>query len=85
MDIVILLEDPLTVIIRKKGLLLKNAGARPWNRDEVDLRIVQEIKEGKNRIIDSEQEVGSYPKMESTFQSFNPEDWNLENLTKITK
>ena len=66
-----------------KAHLLENAGARPWNRDEVDLRIVQEIKEGKNRIIDSENEVGGYPVVKPTYQKFDEAEWDLLNLKKL--
>lgn len=65
-----------------KAHLLEKAGARPWNRDEVDIRIIQEIKEGKNRIIDSEQEVGGYPKALPTFKKFDASGWDIENLIK---
>jgi len=44
-----------------KEFVLKNAGARPWGRDEVDQRIVGQVREGKGRIIDSQEEVGGYP------------------------
>lgn len=36
-------------------------GARPWDRDDIDIRIISEIRAGTNRIIDSEQDVGGYP------------------------
>jgi pectate lyase len=43
--------------------VLANAGARPWDRDAVDRRIVREVKAGTGRVIDDEQEVGGYPKV----------------------
>lgn len=78
-------SDYIKVIPSKKvkASLLENAGARPWDRDEVDNRIIQEIKEGRNRIIDSEQEVGGFPISEPTFQKFDVSEWNLNTLTKI--
>lgn len=60
-----------------KGHLLKNAGARPWDRDEVDIRIIREIKEGKNNIIDSEKEVNGYPTDQPTYRKFDPSVWGL--------
>lgn len=42
--------------------VLANAGARPWDRDTVDRRIVREVKAGRGKVIDDEQEVGGYPK-----------------------
>jgi len=44
-----------------KAEVLKNAGARPWDRDEVDQRIVRQVIEGKGKIIDSQEQVGGYP------------------------
>ena len=42
--------------------VLANAGARPKDRDEVDRRIVREVRERKGRLIDSQEQVGGYPK-----------------------
>lgn len=44
------------------GHVLTNAGARPWDRDAVDKRIVREVKAGTGKVIDDEAEVGGYPK-----------------------
>ncbi|MCC5805987.1 MAG: hypothetical protein JJU00_06625 [Opitutales bacterium] len=41
--------------------VLENAVARPWARDAVDRRLVEEARTGGGRIIDSEQQVGGYP------------------------
>lgn len=40
--------------------VLKNAGARPWDRDAVDNRLVEEARTGRGKIIDSEKEVEGY-------------------------
>ncbi|NIJ20704.1 hypothetical protein FHS95_002396 [Sphingomonas naasensis] len=45
--------------------VLAEAGARPWDRDAVDKRIVAEVRAGKGRVIDDEREVGGYPKVEA--------------------
>jgi pectate lyase len=45
--------------------ILKNAGARPRDRDAHDQRIVSDVAEGRGRIIDSETEVGGYPDLPS--------------------
>ncbi len=42
------------------------AGARPAERDAIDERIVREALTGTARIIDSQDEVGGYPKAEAT-------------------
>ncbi len=41
--------------------ILKNAGARPWDRGAIDQRIIQSVLEKSGRIIDSQKEVGGYP------------------------
>jgi len=44
-----------------KDYVLKTAGARPWDRDEIDARIIQGVIDGTLRVIDSQNEVGGYP------------------------
>lgn len=41
--------------------VMRDAGARPWDRDALDLRILREITGGGGRIIDSQDEAGGYP------------------------
>jgi hypothetical protein len=41
--------------------VLSNAGARPVDRDAVDLRIVQEVRTKTGRIIDHPSDVGGWP------------------------
>ena len=41
-----------------------HAGARPKDRDEVDKRILKDLKERKGHFIDSQNDVGGYPKSE---------------------
>ncbi len=65
-----------------KSHILANAGARPWDRDEVDRRIVAEARSGQGRVIDSEQDVGGYPQVEPTYAAFDPEQWNLDDMTR---
>jgi hypothetical protein len=60
--------------------LLTSAGARPWDRDAHDVRILADIAEGRGKIIDSEQEVGGYPVQEPTSRPFNPQDWDLDTM-----
>ncbi|MDG2520344.1 pectate lyase [Caulobacter segnis] len=45
--------------------VLARAGARPWDRDATDLRVVRQVKDGTGRVIDDEAEVGGYPKRAS--------------------
>lgn len=46
------------------GYLLANAGARPADRDPVDRRIVADFRARRGRIIDSQEQVGGYPRAE---------------------
>ena len=64
------------------GHVLENAGARPWDRDQVDKLIIREVKNGNNRIIDSEAEAGGYPDVPSTFNSFNADHWDMDHITE---
>ena len=60
--------------------VLENAGARPWDRDPHDIRVLANVAEGRGAIIDSEAEVGGYPDPEPTRRRFNPDDWHLETM-----
>ncbi|GAM96572.1 pectate lyase [alpha proteobacterium U9-1i] len=60
---------------------LANAGARPWDRDGHDVRIIANVAEGRGEIIDNEARVGGYPHPAPTRHAFNPEDWNLHDMT----
>ena len=63
--------------------VLRDAGARPWDRDAIDRRIVQQVRDGTGRVIDSEQEVGGYPpQLPPTRQVFKPEEWDLLTLER---
>ena len=47
--------------VEVENWVLKNAGARPWDRDPHDVRVLADVAEGRGKIIDSETEVGGYP------------------------
>ncbi len=60
--------------------VLKYAGARPADRDAVDIRLVEEFYSGEGRIIDSQEEVGGYPQAEPVYRELPPclgsiEEW----------
>ena len=57
--------------------LEREVGARPWDRDAIDARIIQQAVAGTTRIIDSESEVGGYPKLDMTREPFAQEGWDL--------
>ncbi len=63
--------------------VIADAGARPWDRDDVDRRILADTIEGRGRIIDSQDDVGGYPKQEATRQAFVPEDWDLATMEPL--
>ncbi|NWK97805.1 pectate lyase [Sphingobium lactosutens] len=58
--------------------VLAHAGARPWDRDADDLRVLFFVAEGRGEIIDDEKQVGGYPKMAETRAPFVEADWNLD-------
>lgn len=41
-------------------LVTTNAGARPWNRDAPDARILDNVATGKGKLVDSQEDVGGY-------------------------
>ena len=63
--------------------VLANAGARPWDRDDIDRRILENAIEGRGKHIDSETEVGGYPKHAETRQVFVPADWDLDTMEPL--
>ena len=65
-----------------KEWILNNAGAFPWERDEIDKRIIAGVKAGTGRIINSEKEVGDYPGFKPVFKKFNVDEWDMVSLTK---
>lgn len=61
--------------------LLATSGARPWDRSEMEIRVLFFIAEGRGEVIDSEEEVGGYPTFESTRVPFDEGEWNLATMT----
>jgi len=60
--------------------VLRFAGARPWDRDDHDLRILFDAAEGRGQIIDDEKEVGGYPVVTPTHAPFREAEWNLATM-----
>jgi hypothetical protein len=54
------------------------AGARPWNRDKDDVRVLYFIAEGRGTIINDENEVSHYPVASPTHAIFRESDWDLD-------
>ena len=65
-----------------KEHVLSNAGAFPWDRDEIDQKIIEGVETGNGRIINSETEVGSYPEIKMVYRKFIANEWDLISLTK---
>ena len=66
--------------------VLKNAGSRPKTRDAIDQRIVNDVKSGGGKVLNSQDEVGGYPTHEPAGKPLsvpekNIEKW-LENLSR---
>ncbi|MBU6296934.1 MAG: pectate lyase [Alphaproteobacteria bacterium] len=64
--------------------LLLDVGARPWDRDYTDERVLANVSSGRGWIIDSQQDVHGYPQQTPTYRTFNPDDWNLIDMTPKT-
>jgi hypothetical protein len=60
--------------------VLANAGARPWDRDAHDIRVLFFVAEGRGEIIDDEAVVGGYPRLPPAFAPFNEAEWNLDTM-----
>jgi hypothetical protein len=60
-----------------------NVGARPWDRDAVDARIVEQALGGRGAIIHSEMDVGGYPAIaEATAAPFVEDEWDLRFMVR---
>lgn len=60
--------------------VLAGVGARAWDRDANDVRLLADVAEGRGKIIDSQREVGGYPVMGATHRPFDASLWNLETM-----
>jgi len=66
-----------------EAAVLRAAGARPWDRDAIDARIVAEVAAGAGAIRDSEQAVGGYPSPAPTRRAFDPSAWDLATMEPL--
>ena len=62
--------------------VLAQCGARPWERDPIDARIIADVRNGTGKIIDSEQDVGGYPVRKETHAPFVEAEWNLDTMER---
>ncbi len=60
--------------------LLARAGARPWDRDAHDTRVLFFVAEGRGEVIDDESRVGGYGVVKPVTAPFVEADWNLDTM-----
>ncbi|HEX9932910.1 MAG TPA: pectate lyase [Allosphingosinicella sp.] len=60
--------------------VLRFAGARSWDRDAHDIRVIFDVVEGRGEIIDDEREVGGYPQVAPTRAPFVEAEWDLSTM-----
>ena len=60
--------------------VLRFAGARPWDRDPHDIRVIFDVAEGRGEIIDDERQVGGYPQVTPARASFVEAEWDLTTM-----
>ncbi|MFN7054034.1 polysaccharide lyase family 1 protein [Hyphomonas sp.] len=75
---------PILPAVAVERYVLANAGARPWDRDAHDVRVFANAAEGRGDIIDSQNQVGGYPKFEPTYRAFDPALWDLETMLPLS-
>ena len=61
--------------------VLQTVGARPWDRDAEDIRVLYYVAEGRGEIIDDESHVNGYPVRKEAHAPFVEADWNLDTMT----
>ena len=81
----IIADLPIFAAGQIEAYVLKNAGARPWDRDAVDVRILADTAEGRGEIIDSQEQVGGYPELAATYREFDPSQWHLDTMEPATQ
>jgi hypothetical protein len=60
--------------------LMANVGARPWDRDEDDRRVLFFIPEGRGEVINDEKDASAYPKHKETRARFVEAEWDLTTM-----
>ena len=60
------------------------AGARPWDRDPIDFKLLSDVAEGRGRIPDSETESSGHPagpRYQPSSRPFDPSQWNFSDMS----
>lgn len=65
-------------------IVLNDVGAFPWNRDEVDARLIDDLRNGTGAIINSQSEVGGYPVLPVATEPL-PGDTDRDGIPDITE
>ena len=60
--------------------VMSRAGARPWDRDHDDNRVLFFVPEGRGQIINDEKDVSAYPKQKETRAPFVEDEWDLATM-----
>lgn len=60
--------------------LLASAGARPWDRDADDIRVLFFVAEGRGTIINDEKDWSAYPVQAETRAPFVEAEWDLATM-----
>lgn len=66
-----------------EGAVVSDVGSRPWDRDPIDARIIDDALNGNAAIIDSESEVGGYPVRAPSEQAFDESKWDLDCMEPL--
>ena len=71
-----------------RKFVLRNAGSRPADRCPVDARIIRDCREGKGRIINTQDQVGGFPKHKMkqrklTIPKTNIQEWLKKMARKV--
>lgn len=62
--------------------IYESVGARPWDRDDVDFKVLSDVAEGRGTIIDQEsQNYYGYPQYKATAAPFIEAEWNLDDMS----
>ncbi|MEN9631388.1 MAG: hypothetical protein RJA10_4616, partial [Pseudomonadota bacterium] len=69
---------------RLEAELTMAAGARPWDRDPIDFKLLSDVAEGRGRIPDSETESSGHPTNAThppRSRPFDAAQWNLSDMS----
>jgi hypothetical protein len=68
-----------------KEAVAREVGARPWDRDPIDARIIRQALAGEGKIINSETEAEGYPTVAETHAPFREDEWDLATMERKGK